>query len=172
MNGYTMKTIRAAATAALCLSISILAGCGGGSGATTVQPTGPGLSISKPVADSTIPDVDFINASKFSVVIDHSAALKTGSLYVTMKSNNSAAQDITSYFTETNSTTYTSSNITQFCSQLIGDIAANTENRTITITATARSKSGVEGSASVVFYVYPVDNNCQGCPPPLRVSGK
>jgi hypothetical protein len=146
-------------------------GCGGGGGGggstggttpTTPAPSTPIVSLSSPTPTSSISDVDF-RAESFDIRFSYSdtSAMDPSTLSVTLKMDNGAAQNISSYFSQTNSTTIQSSNIYQFTRTLF-DLPSNTVSRTMTITASIRSQAGITGTTSSSFTVYPLSP----APPP------
>ncbi|MEW6203566.1 MAG: hypothetical protein AB1546_16450 [bacterium] len=154
-----MKT-QTATTLLISVGILIFTGCGGGGGSGAVNNGGdavnPVVNMTVPAPNSSVSDVDF-QSEAFYIQFSYNDAspIATGTLSVTMKMDNGAAQDITSYFSQTDSSSIKSSNLYNYTRTLFL-LQANDTSRTITINATIQDSAQNTGTASASFTVYPV----------------
>ena len=130
-------------------------GCGGGGGgAAPPAAVSPGLSVTQPRAGDQVSDVDF-RAENFYIEITHAAPLNMSSFSVHFSMDGGTAQDITSYFSDVNATTLRSGNLYQFTRTLFV-LASNDHSRNMFVSVSAESTTGVAGTATRSFVVYPV----------------
>ena len=111
--------------------------------------------LTAPVPASSISDVDF-HAETFVVQLSYSddSSMDFTTLSITLKMDNGATQDITSYFSKTSETIIQSSNLYQFTRTLFA-LPSNDVTRTMTVTVSIKSLAGVTGGATSNFAVYP-----------------
>lgn len=157
MLGRVVKNVSCLIVAAA-LCCFVLAGCGGGGGGCgTVagDTTAPTLAVAYPQSGALVSDVDFRNEA-FYIQISYtdSSPVDMNSLNVTLKMDDDAAQDITSYFQKVNDTTIKSSGLYAF-NRTLFELASNDHAREMTVNVTAKDTYKNAGSASGAFTVYP-----------------
>ena len=163
------------------------AGCGGGGGGGGIKTSGggggggdttaPSVTVARPSTGSSVSDVDFrsdaASGNEFIVEVTYSdsSAMLANSLYVTMAiklesdSSYGAPQEITSYFTKVNDTTYRSSNLSQYTRTLF-NLTTNDVTRNVRISATLKDSASNSGTGISEIRVYPVSPGVPPAPPP------
>lgn len=156
---------RAQANVIMFLIVALLmcsAGCGGGGGGGGVgigdrggSGGAPVIALTYPAPDSRISDVAFHAEDtyiQFSYI--DVSPMVVGTLRVSLKMDNGAAQDITSYFQSVNASTIKSSNLHEKIATLF-NLATNDTTHTIVVTASIQDTAQNTGQSTASFTVYP-----------------
>jgi hypothetical protein len=116
----------------------------------------PTLGLAYPAPCASVSDVDF-RADTFYIEISFADTfvMNTSTLNVTLKMDNGAAQDITSYFQAVSSTALRSTGLYAF-NRTLFVLASNDHSRMMKITVSMKDMGGNSGTANAAFTVYPV----------------
>jgi len=157
------KTKRANAVSLVVFSIFMLTfsvGCGGGGGLGVGNRGGdvnaPVLTMSNPEPDGRVSDMDF-HSGNFYMQFSYNdgSPMVISTLSVTMKMDTGSAQDITSYFSQTDSSTIKSSNLYNYTRTLFM-LQTNDTSHSIAVTISIQDTAQNTGNTSAGFTVYPV----------------